>query len=179
MEIYIALLRGINVSGKNKIKMIDLKAVFESMGFLNVQTYLQSGNVIFETNKVSVQILEKEIETKILQHMGLMVSVIVRSKTEMIQISTNNPFLTAFSENVPDRLYVTFLSEAPSVTAVSKLDGIRSGEDQFIQVAKEIYVYCPGGYGRTKLTNNLFEAKLKLRATSRSWRTVIELNKMI
>lgn len=179
METYVSLLRGINVSGKNRINMASLKALYESMGFLQVQTYLQSGNVLFQTQNESRKVLEEFIEAKITQQMGLNVTVIIRNKAEIIQIDARNPFLDSISDTVIDKLYVTFLSEEPSEVAISKLEGIQSGLDTFIQKGKEIYVFCSEGYGRTKLTTNFFEAKLRLKATSRSWQTVNALKKMV
>jgi uncharacterized protein (DUF1697 family) len=178
METYISLLRGINVSGKNKIKMGELKALFETMGFLHVQTYLQSGNVLFQSQNESNKTLERMIETKILQNMGLTVAVIIRSKVEIKHTIENNPFLISTPNVAIDKLFVTFLSDEPDEKGLSKLKDIQSGLDTFIHVGKEIYVFCSEGYGRTKLANNFFEAKLKIKATSRNWRTVNELNKM-
>lgn len=179
METYISLLRGINVSGKNKINMADLKALYESMGFLQVQTYLQSGNVVFQTQNAQNEVLGKSIEAKIAQQMELNITVIIRNGFDIMEILERNPFLTSSSDEVMDKLYVTFLSEEPNEVAVSKLKDTQSGLDTFIQFGKEIYVFCPTGYGRTKLTTNFFETKLNLKATSRSWRTVSALKQRV
>lgn len=174
MEKYIAILRGINVSGKNKIKMAELKLMFEQAGFKNVVTYIQSGNIIFEHKKYDVVILQKSIETEIKKTFDLDVPALVLEKKKLSEIFSNNPFLTKRSEDI-NFLHATILENIPEKSFVSKIENFESGSDEFIVEKNVIYVFCPNGYGRTKLTNTFFENKFKTKATTRNWKTVTKL----
>ena len=172
---YIALLRGINVSGHKKIKMPDLKAIFETLGFTNVRTYIQSGNVVFESN--SAEDLGSKISAKIQEQFGFEVSVICRTAEEMEQVIKRNPY----SEMVgfeAEKLYVTFLQETPSAEKLEALKAFTFEPEMYTVSGKEIYVYCFNGYGNTKLENSFFEKKLKVAASTRNWRTVNKLVEM-
>ena len=177
MATYISLLRGINVSGQNKIKMDDLKRLFESLNLKNIRTYIQSGNVVFEDDYTDSGILGKIIEDKILKDIGFKVSVIIRNHEQLKNILLNNPFLTKENEDV-SALYVTFLAEQPNAPTVEKISEINTVTDEFRLIGRDIYLFCPDGYGRTKLNNSFFERKLKLKATTRNWRTINELNEI-
>jgi len=175
----IALFRGINVSGHKMIKMNVLKALFESLGLQNVRTYLQSGNVVFDCEEKSIEFLGKRIEEKVLHSLNLTVPVILRSGRQVEKILLNNPFLKGRNEDA-GHLYVTFLSEEPSPANIEKLKEAKSDtSDEYILSGREIYLFCPGGYGNTKLSNNFFESKLKIMATTRNWRTVNRLHLML
>jgi len=175
MENFIALLRGINVSGQKQIKMANLKTSFEVLGFTNVQTYIQSGNVIFSSNNSQTKDLKKLIEKKILDEYGFQVPIILLRSEEWNTIMNTNPFLKE-KENELEKLYLTILSEEPSSDNLKKLDGVDFSPDAFILKDKIIYLYVPNGYGRTKLNNNFFENKLKVSATTRNWKTVKKLS---
>jgi uncharacterized protein (DUF1697 family) len=175
MQTYIALLRGINVSGHKKIKMPELKAMFETLSFTNVRTYIQSGNVVFESN--SAEDLESKISAKIQEQFGFEVSVICRTSEEMEQVIARNPFATMVGFE-PEKLYVTFLQQAPSEEKLEALSALSFGSEKYSVSGQEIYVYCFNGYGNTKLDNALFERKLKVIASSRNWRTVNKLIEM-
>lgn len=178
MKTCISILRGINVSGRNKILMKDLKAMYEDMGYENVRTYIQSGNVIFETaKKKSDQALAQEIEDKIKATFGFDVPVITRSADEINEVLTHNPFLKR-KDIDPAKLHVTFLAETPSKENWEQLKGANYLPDEFIVAGKEVYLHIPVSYGHTKLNNNFWESKLKLTATTRNWKTVGELAKM-
>ena len=169
---YIALLRGINVSGHKKIKMPDLKAMFETLGFTNVRTYIQSGNVVFESN--AAEELESKISTKIQEQFGFEVSVICRTAEEMEQVITRNPYAEMVGFEA-EKLYVTFLQQTPSEEKLEALKAFTFEPEMYTVSGREIYVYCFNGYGNTKLNNTFFEKKLKVSATTRNWRTVNEL----
>src|SRR3989441_11956145 len=171
MTIYVAMLRGINVSGQKTIKMENLRVSFEALGFRRVRSYVQSGNVIFEATKASSDNLSKNVGEKILSDFGFSVTLILRTSEEMKKIVSDNPFL---KESGIDRskLHVTFLSELPAIAAMGKLDALKGDVDQFRIKNREIYLYCPSGYGRTKLSNSSFERLLSVEATTRNWRTV-------
>jgi len=170
---YISILRGINVSGQKKILMADLKNLFESIGFKNVVTYIQSGNLIFETNENNSEIeLATKIEEAILKQYSFEVPVIVFKNTELRQWIASNPFLK--DENLEERLYFTFLNKTPDSIHVEQLQGDYSPE-KFEIIDKVIYFYCPIGYGKTKLSNTFFEKKLKVKATTRNFKTTFKL----
>jgi uncharacterized protein (DUF1697 family) len=174
MTIYISMLRGINVGGHKKIKMDTLKQLYVELGYTNVQTYIQSGNVIFRTQDTDTLNLAKSIAKQILEVTGLEVPVLVLELDEMKRIVENNPFNLDSTNNTAS-FHITFLSAIPDTTSVEKLKSTDYGADHFELLDKAIYVYCPTGYGTTKLTNTFFENKLKVTATSRNWKTVNEL----
>jgi uncharacterized protein (DUF1697 family) len=174
MPTYIAMIRGINVSGHKKIKMDQLRESFEALGFSQVRTYIQSGNVIFQTARTSPTDLSKRIEERIGADFGFSVAVILRTSGEMGKTIQDNPFLTKPGID-SSKLHVTFLSQLPVPTTLKKLDTWRAEPDEFRYFGKEIYLHCPNGYGRTKLSNNAFERVLSVSATTRNWNTVNKL----
>lgn len=168
---FVALLRGINVSGQKSIKMADLKNMFEASGFQNVRTYVQSGNVVFDYMDIEISELCKVVESLIKDTFGFDVSVIILESNELDAIVNNNPFIKE-PEIEHDKLHITFLSELPDDLAVLKLEVKKEDNEKFLIDKKAIYLYCPNGYGRTKLTNTVFERKLKTTATTRNIKTV-------
>lgn len=174
-QTYIALLRGINVSGHKKIKMSELKTMFEMLGCSNVQTYIQSGNVVFESENPKE--LESKISAKIQEVFGFEVSVLCRTAEEMEAVITRNPYAetTGFEA---EKLYVTFLQETPSEEKLTALQTLTFEPEIYSVSGREIYVYCTNGYGKTKLDNSIFERKLKVKATTRNWRTINKLIEM-
>ncbi|MFA5874155.1 MAG: DUF1697 domain-containing protein [Anaerolineales bacterium] len=178
MKTFISLLRGINVSGQNKIRMPELKRLSESLNLGNVVTYIQSGNVIFDCAEQDPAYLASSIEAEITRSFGTSVRVFLRDKNRFQQIIDSNPFSNQRNED-SEKLHVTFLSDSPSESALSNLPvpadpkGSGAGNaDEFLVYNKEIYLFCPNGYGRTKLSNNFFERKLSVSATTRNWKTV-------
>ena len=167
---YISLLRGVNI-GKKQMKMAVLKQLYESMGLENVQTYVQSGNVIFESKKGNVKELEELIGKQIEHEFGFTAEVLIRTPEELWHILETNPFLGKKDVDTT-RLYVTFLTGEPSASARGKVGSFKSDPDEFEVIGTEIYLHCPVGYGITKLSNTFFEKKLGLVATTRNWRTV-------
>ena len=174
MKTAISMLRGINVSGQKKILMKDLKTLYEGLGLKNVITYVQSGNVIFDYDKIKIASISKKIEDKIFENYHFNVSVINKSVVEMESVIKNNPFVKQKGIDLT-RLYVSFLYETPVQTNIDKIKDIISGDDKFIISGDEVYLYCPVSYGNSKLSNNFFENKLKVTATTRNWKTVNEL----
>lgn len=177
MTTYISILRGVNVGGSKKIKMDLLRQMFVDMGFSLVQSYIQSGNLIFQSNDVDKKLLEEKIANGILTNFGYKVPVIVLKAEEMKNIIQKNPFIGEETKDV-SFLHVTFLSSIPEKTSLDNLKTANYGVDEFELIEKAIYLYCPAGYGNTKLTNSFFENKLKLTATTRNWKTVNELASM-
>lgn len=174
METYISILRGINVSGKKMIKMAELLKTYEGLNLKNVKTYIQSGNVIFQDKKTKSLNLEKKISKQIFNDFHFEVPVLVKEKNELVTVLKSNPFVNKRKEDTT-KLHVTFLSTEPDLMDLEKIkNGVYNG-DEFILSGKTIYLFCPDGYGRTKLTNNFFENKLKVVATTRNWNTLNQL----
>ena len=172
MKTYISLLRGINVSGHKKIAIADLKALYETLGFTNLVTYIQSGNVIF-TAKVTKN-LEQIIEQAITKKYAFDVPVLIITPEELSRVIAKNPFLKDKTVD-PEKLHVTFLSTKPVQELLDKLAPAHYLPDRFNIIGSTVYLSCPNGYGQTKLTNTFFENKLKVRATTRNWKTVKKL----
>lgn len=177
MTTFISLLRGINVSGHNLIKMEALGRMYEKSGFRRVTTYLQSGNVIFEMNNATTHELAQKITQQIEKDFGFNVPVIVLSIDSLKQIIDNNPLLNDNEKNEAF-FYVTFLSSKPEKFDLSIIEVKKqSGEEIFI-TDNAAYLYCPNGYGNSKLSNSFLETKLKVGATTRNWKTTNELLKL-
>jgi uncharacterized protein (DUF1697 family) len=170
MPTYIAMLRGINVTGSKIIKMEPLRASFAALGFKNVQSYIQSGNLIFEAPNASIATLSEKIEKKILRDFGHSVSVVLRAPKELAEIIKRNPFVKDPAVD-QSRLYVTFLAEVPPKDAAELLQPLAAGAEQIRVIGREVYLYCPKGYGETKISNNAIEKKLSIGATTRNWKT--------
>lgn len=177
MNNYIAILRGINVSGSKLIKMDALRKAFEAWGFKSVQTYIQSGNIVFQSNKATTQELEKRIYQNIKKEFGFDVPVVVKTHQELKNIVSKNPFAKDKLKD-PAFFHVTFLSAVPEKENIRKITETSFSPEEFILTGNAIYLYSPKGYGSAKLTNNFLEGKLKVNATTRNWKTTLELLKM-
>jgi uncharacterized protein (DUF1697 family) len=175
METYIAMLRGINVSGQKKIKMADFTKHLQELNFNDVQTYIQSGNAVFKYKKSTPKSLENKIAKKILEEYGFKVSVIVKIPDELTEVLENNPFTKDKNLN---RLYVTFLYDEPTADNIKKLKSFDYRPEEYFLIGKIIYGYSPHEYGKAKMNNNFFENKLKVAATTRNWKTVNKLAEM-
>jgi uncharacterized protein (DUF1697 family) len=174
---HVALLRGINVGGKNKLPMRDLAEMFVAAKCSEVKTFIQSGNVIFEaTPKISAQIPEI-ITAQITNRFGHKIPVVLRTKEEFADAISNNPFLKAGTNE--EMLYMMFLADMPSAENIAKLDAKRSPPDEFVVRSREIFLRLPNGGARSKLTNAYFDSKLKTVSTARNWRTVTKLLELL
>jgi uncharacterized protein (DUF1697 family) len=171
--VYVALLRGINVGGNNMLPMKDLAAMFSKAGCGDVKTYIQSGNVIFSAEPALAGRVAAAMSKAIAARTKMQIPVVVRSAAELRRIAKENPFLSQGRD--ADKLHVVFLAGAPDRAAVAALDPKRSPSDEFVVRGTEIYLYCPDGYGRSKLSNAYFDAKLDTVSTVRNWRTVQKL----
>lgn len=171
MSQYISLLRGINVGGQKAIRMADLSTLYQSLGYEKVITYVQSGNVLFRSPEQVSSKLVAQIEQSIEQKFGFSVPVLVREAVSFLEILKNNPFVNERHVNPVD-LYVTFLFQAPAAASLARLEVPKEGMDEFVVWKDVVYLFCPHGYGRTKLSNTFFERKLGVPATTRNWKTV-------
>ena len=174
MPTIISILRGINV-GQRKVLMADLKSLYEKLGFKDVITYIQSGNVIFKTDKkISHQKLAEKIEKVISKQYGFDVPVINRTHEELKRIILTNPFLK-IKEIDKSKLHVTFLAAEPDQVNRKLVQEFDYSPDKFIISGTEVFLYIPVSYAETKLSNKFFESKLKVSATTRNWNTVTKL----
>lgn len=175
MSIYVALLRGVNVGG-NLLKMERVREVCAELGFGNVRTYVQSGNVVFEAQGTAGRWAEA-LERKLAGEARLPITVIARTAAELERVAAKNPFLREKGIDTR-RLHVTFLQGKPGKAGLARLGALATGVDRFQCAGREIYLHCPEGYGRSKLTNNTIEKLLSLRGTTRNWNTVRKLREM-
>jgi len=175
--IYVAILRGVNVSGKNLIKMPALVKSIESIGFEGVKSYIQSGNLVFETAKGEFAEIAKRIHDQINHDFGFDIPVLVIEAKELETIRDGNPFVQRSDIDL-SKLHVTFLESEPDEDCIALIDPEKYLPDEFVLIGKTIYLNCPVGYGTTKLNNNFFESKLKVKATTRNWNTVNKLVEM-
>jgi uncharacterized protein (DUF1697 family) len=172
MPVYISFLRGVNMTGHNKIKMDDLANLFINIGFSDVETYIQSGNVVFKDAGVRKENeLAALIESGIRKKLGYEIPAMVRTPGELRATILNNPFNNIDSFD-PSKLAVIFLYNLPSESQIEKVKNISYPPDQFIIIGREIYIYCPNGFGRTKLYTNFFENKMKIVGTARNWKSI-------
>ena len=170
---HIALLRGINVGGKNKLSMKNLATLFTTAGCAEVRTSIQSGNVVFEAPATLAASVPAVIERGIEGRFGYRVPVLVRTAEELRDVAGDNPFLGAGAD--PSSLHVAFLADFPEDGKIARLDPDRSPPDAFKVRGREIFLCCPNGMARTKLTNDYFDSRLATTSTVRNWRTVLAL----
>jgi uncharacterized protein (DUF1697 family) len=177
MATRIALLRSVNVLGKNMIKMPELAMAFEKAGFKNVRTYIQSGNVIFETQEGSDEMLSAKIRDLISKKFGHTIQAVVLAPQELAETVAQNPFAKKPGIDLTKQ-HVTFLDRDIDPAKAEKLLSYHYPPDEIIIGNRVVYVHCPDGYGRTKYHNNFIEKKLSANATSRNWNTCLRLLEM-
>ncbi len=178
MSLQIALLRGINVSGHNPIRMEALRRSFESLGYGRITTYLQSGNVVFVPPEDDPETTASHIAAKIREDFGWDVPVLVLTAEKLLAVASRNPLFKK-PDIDPAFLHVTFLSSLPLSPDTPAL-ALRCGPGERIVLDGDVvYLYCPGGYGNTKLSNTFLETKLGVKATTRNWKTVTQLLELV
>lgn len=175
-DAHVALLRGINVGGKNRLLMKDLSALFVEAGCEDVRTYIQSGNVVFRADPDLARLVPDRIAAAIVARFGFRVPVLTRTRAKLAAIVRENPFLRRGAD--PGKLHVGFLAARPEATVVNSLDPDRSPPDEFAVLGREVCFHCPLGLARTKFTTRYFESKLSTTMTVRNWRTVSRLHEM-
>ncbi len=170
------MLRGINVSGQKKIKMDELRKYMGEMNFYDVQTYIQSGNIVFSSEETK-EGLPGSIESNIKRHFGFAVPAVVKTPSDFVHVLLNCPFLKDNSKDL-GKVYITFLSREPDASCIEALAETDYSPEDYIIDGAIIFVYAANGYGKAKLNNNFFENKLKVSATTRNWKTVEKLAEM-
>ncbi len=158
-----------------------MKEVYQNLGFLDVQTYIQSGNIIFKTD-LDRNIISEQLEKAIFNKYNFEVPVIIRTKEELQKIQSSNPFVKNEDEkqNNLDNLHLTFLEKIPTIENVEKAKEIESKiTDKFEIIENNVFIFCEGKYHTSKLTNTFFEKKLKTKATTRNWKTIEKLAELV
>lgn len=175
---YVAILRGINVGGRRKLPMSELKALFQELGFSEVKTYIQSGNVIFNAEGTKEAEISKAVENAIFERYAYEVPVICRTAEALQQSINKNPFFEDAVAEI-ERLHLTFLKESPEKQQLEKLKEQNFYPDEFVVKDKDVFIYCSGRYSDSSLSNSFFESKLKVPATTRNWKTVLTLSELV
>ena len=175
MNTYIALLRGINVGGKNILKMKDLVDLLEKQGAQQVKTYIQSGNVVFQSNKIPSH-LSDQISQAIQQRFGFAPHVLVMDQAEFEKAIAENPFPEAVSN--PSSLHIGFLARPPEHPNLDELDWLISESEQYHLTEKIFYLYAPEGIGRSKLAASS-EKLLGVPMTDRNWNTIMKISQLL
>ncbi len=168
--VHVALLRGINVGGKNKLPMAVLTGLFEAAGCADVHTYIQSGNVVYRPPPGRADAVAAAIETAIARALALRVPVVTRTAAELAAAVAANPFLAEGAD--PGHCHLGFLADAPEPARARALDPDRSPGDRFALRGRDLYLHLPNGTARSKLTNAYFDRALGTVTTVRNWRTV-------
>lgn len=180
MPVYLALFRGINVSGHNLIKMEPLKKVLEAEGYRNVQTYIQSGNVIFESDEVNLQAIARAMENLMYKEYGHNVVIFILDEAMVIKAIENNPYCGREPESQGIKKYfVAFLSDVPKSDGLDKLKKYHRGEDEYKIIDTVMYLKLAGSAADSKLTNVFIENKLNVKATTRNWNTTLKVLEMM
>lgn len=176
MTVCVALLRGINLAGRTRVSMADLRRLVTELGHADVRTHLQSGNVVFTNSGGSPSRVARDIEQRIAEELDLSVDVLLRTADDMAAVVAANPF----RKEVDDisTLHVTFLAQPPDRKAVRAFQAPDGDPARYAIVDREVYLHTPQGYGRSKLSNAYVERKLEVRATTRNWNTVSKLHQL-
>lgn len=176
---YLAILRGINVGTGRKVPMVDLKKLCEALELQNVETYIQSGNMVFELGRPeAILMLEMRLQQAFSETFGFDIPVIVRTAEEWAESIAQNPFLKEENLDI-ERLHLTFLKEFPKPELLEKIKGYQYLPDRYEIIGRNVFIFCAAGYGTSKLVNSFFESKLKVPATTRNWKTVMKLQEMV
>lgn len=170
---HIALLRGVNVGGHHKLPMAELRDVFEQLGYTDVATYVQSGNVVFSSESSDEDAIVRAIASAIEDRFGFAGPVLVRSTREFADAAERHPFAAAQPDET--KLHVVFLADEPAPEALANLDPGRFAPEEFALEGRQLYVHYPGGAGRSRLTIEPIERAYATTATARNWRTVTRL----
>lgn len=174
---HVALLRAVNVGGKNRLPMKVLADIFSESGAADVQTYIQSGNVVFQAAPALAVRLPSVVATAISTRLGFEVPVIVRSAAEFRRLTRDNPFLGDSVDT--SKLHVAFLADRTDAARAGALDPGPASPDELEVRGSEVYLHCPNGIGRSRLTTGYLDSRLATTSTIRNWRTVLKLVDML
>ncbi|MGB5236720.1 MAG: DUF1697 domain-containing protein [Flavobacteriaceae bacterium] len=177
MPVYIALLRGINVGGHRKIIMADLRIHFENWGFKDVQTYIQSGNIVFSSEVTKVEQLADRIKSGILDVYGFEIAVWVADRRDFNRIALKNPY--GDMDEADRKVYFVFLTHRASADRITRLKSIEFDNEEFTISNECIYLHCRNGYGKARCNNVFIETALKVNTTARNFRTVNKLIELV
>lgn len=174
-SVHVALLRGVNL-GERRLPMTDLAAMFRDAGCSDVRTYIHSGNVVFRAGSTLARRAPGLVSQAIKVRFGFETPIVTRTAPQLEGVASHNPFLKAGAD--PKSLHVMFLMDRPGETRIAGLDPDRSPPDEFAVRGHEVYLLCPNGLGRSKLTTAYFDSKLRTVGTTRNWNTVLKLLEM-
>jgi uncharacterized protein (DUF1697 family) len=177
MTVVVSMLRGVNLVRHNRIKMDALRSLYETLGLHEPQSYIQSGNVVFKTEKRNIVLVTKQIQGAIESEFGFRPAVIARTTAEMREVVARNPF-GGRSNIEPSKLLVTFLMSDPGEAAREKVRAIKTNPEELRIEGREMYVYFPNGMGRSKLPFAAIDKALKIPVTARNWNSVLKLLEM-
>ncbi len=172
--VHILLLRGINVSGQKKINMAELRAETEKLGFSSVVTYIQSGNLLLVSRQHSGAEVAGMVGNMIKRVFGFEVSIVPLTLRELKESVENNPFRKTDPAREQNSYFV-FLAETPDEKKIAALSKTDFSPEEYFLVDNILYMHSPKGYGKSRLNNNFFESKLKVKATTRNMKTVLRL----
>jgi uncharacterized protein (DUF1697 family) len=173
MPRYVALLRSVNVAGHGRIAMADLRESFTALGYDDVVTYIQTGNVLFSASSKSEKAIVEAIERQLAEDFGDAPAVLLRTLPELRRVGSASPYAKRGAD--PARHHVTFLASAPKPAVLKALDLPKSGRDELVVDGREVYVHTPNGYAETKYTGTFVERRLGVVSTTRNWNTVTKL----
>ena len=174
MPVLVAMLRGVNLGAHNRIKMDALRDLCGSLDLLDVQTYVQSGNIVFRTKERNLSALAKKIRSGIEKKFGFSPEIILRSTSDLRNVIAKNPF-AEMKDIEPGKLLVDFLSSEPSTDACKSVRAIKTDPEKLHIDGREMYIYFPNGAGRSKLSWPALEKILKTPGTARNWNSVTKL----
>lgn len=177
MPVYISMLRGVNVGGHNKIKMEELRSLYESLGLSSVRTHIQSGNIVFKARERSEDQLTKRICAGIEKRFGFLPATVLRTVPELRKVIAKNPFADRKGID-PSKLLVTFLLSAPQPAERQKLLALKIEPEELLLDGRELFVYFPNGIARPKFSWSSVEKILRVSGTARNWNTVQKLLQM-
>jgi uncharacterized protein (DUF1697 family) len=173
----VAFLRAVNVGGRNRVPMKELRELLESLGLSDVRTYVQSGNVVFTAPSRGAGALANELEKAVADSFGVKANVLLRTKSQLEKVASRHPF--AADDPEPTHLHVLFLHDRPTKANIGRLEQDRFLPDRFEVKGQEVFVHYPNGQGRSKLTIDYFERRLDTVGTARNWKTVLTLRDML
>jgi uncharacterized protein (DUF1697 family) len=176
MQTYIALLRGINVGGHHKLPMKALRGLLENLGLQNVQTYIQSGNVVFQSQEADTEELASQISAAIEKHHGFEPRILILTAAEMETAVQANPFPEGEAE--PKSLHLFFLVAIPDSPDLAALDELKNDNERFELIDRVFYLHAPDGIGRSKLVEKVGKY-INVSMTARNWRTVSKIMEMV